>query len=1086
MQTLTVYKASAGSGKTFTLAVEYIKLLIEDAHGYDGVLAVTFTNKATEEMKMRILSTLYGLSKGLQESDGYLSELKRETGLEAEEIRRRSRTVLTLLLHNFHCFRVQTIDTFFQAVLRNLAKELMLTANLKVGLNTEQVVDQAVDDIVDTVADDRELKQVVMDYVDENMADGKNWNVISQIKSFGGNIFKEHFKQNRKRMEKVFEDDKFFDNYKRTMRSIATETEKRYRECGEEALRILNERCLSIEDFSRGKSGVMGYFIKLTQGNLYDVLNKTASDAMEDAEKWVKKTHPRRASVMAVVEEELLPLLRRTEADRPSDARMALSAKKTLQHLNDLRLLRRIEAAAHELNESAQRFMLSDTQSLLHDIIEEGDAPFIFEKIGARLEHVMIDEFQDTSVVQWKNFKTLLMECMAQGKSNLIVGDVKQSIYRFRSGDWRLLNGIEREFRKGEVDFQPKRTNYRSARNVIEFNNAFFEALSAIEVENVRHFSDVRAEELSRAYGDVKQLIPKGRETRGHVTVELLPTKGEADISMDSMEERVAMRVKELLRQGVRQRDIAILVRSRRVIPSIADTVEHCMGDHDETGGGEPDGEPSGIVAGRRERVRVVSDEAFRLDSSRTLQCMVCAMRLLVRPQDTLSRELLENLCGGSIPEMYLSQYSSLQMMTLYDLSEALLKIFQKEDEDAYVSKFFDEIREFCENSLPVTEDFLREWDDEICGKTIEAAEEDGVRILTIHKSKGLEFKHVIIPYCNWPFNPPKGNLIWAEPAVEPFSLLPMVPLECVSASSLEGTIYEDDGYDEQVQKIVDNLNLLYVAMTRAGESLYVIGERGARDGNRSRAMEDAMGKMPDAIGDGRLKKEGMEDVSQILRMEYGEPDTYEAKVHKDGGESQPDSKVQGERVSKTENVFTTIPAAIGVAVRSYENTAEYRQSNESLRFADDAVDNSDRERMIKVGMVMHQLFSTIRTLEDVEPMLERMEFDGKLYGEDMTRDMLLEHLRKAFNNEQVRSWFADGWEVYNECTIITPAGEYRPDRVVTNGDETVVVDFKFGQPHGGYEEQVRGYMQLLREMGMPNVRGYLWYVTKGKVDKIE
>lgn len=155
--------------------------------------------------------------------------------------------------------------------------------------------------------------------------------------------------------------------------------------------------------------------------------------------------------------------------------------------------------------------MLNDTQSLLHDIIEEGDAPFIFEKIGARLEHVMIDEFQDTSVVQWRNFQTLLRECMAQGKSNLIVGDVKQSIYRFRSGDWRLLNNIEREFREGEVKFEPKRTNYRSERNVIEFNNAFFEAISQIEVENVRQFSEARAEELERAYCDVKQLIPKGK-----------------------------------------------------------------------------------------------------------------------------------------------------------------------------------------------------------------------------------------------------------------------------------------------------------------------------------------------------------------------------------------------------------------------------------------------------------------------------------------------------------------------------------------------------------------------------------------------
>lgn len=1078
MHTLTVYKASAGSGKTFTLAVEYIRLLLEDAHGYDGVLAVTFTNKATEEMKMRILSTLYGLANSLQESEGYLAVLMEETGLEATEIRRRARTVLTSLLHNYHYFRVQTIDAFFQAVLRNLAKELMLTANLRVGLNTEQVVDQAVDDMVDTVADDKELKQVVMDYVNDNMTDGKNWNVISQIKAFGGNIFREHFKQNRQRMEKVFEDEKFFDNYKRTMRSIMTETEKRYREYGEEAMQILEAHGLALEDFSRGKSGVMGYFVKLTQGNLYDVLNKTAADAMEDAEKWVKKTHPRRAAVMDVVEQELLPLLQHAEASRANDARMALSAKKTLQHLNDLRLLKRIELAAHELNEAAQRFMLNDTQSLLHDIIEEGDAPFIFEKIGARLEHVMIDEFQDTSVVQWRNFQTLLRECMAQGKSNLIVGDVKQSIYRFRSGDWRLLNNIEREFREGEVKFEPKRTNYRSERNVIEFNNAFFEAISQIEVENVRQFSEARAEELERAYCDVKQLIPEGKKNRGHVILELLPMKGSGESDTESMEEKVAVRVRELLGRGVRQRDIAILVRSRRVIPDIAQAVECCMKEQDKDGG---------------TAVKVVSDEAFRLDSSRTLQCIVGAMRLLVHPQEALSRALLENLCNGELPSAFTEQYNSLQMMTLYDLSEALLKIFQKEGEDAYISKFFDEIREFCENSLPVTEDFLREWDSEICAKTIEAAEGEGIRILTIHKSKGLEFKHVIIPYCNWSFNPPQGSLIWAEPTLEPFSELPMIPLECVSASSLEGTIYEEDGYDEQVQKIVDNLNLLYVVMTRAGESLYVIGERGTKEGNRSYAMEKAIAdmekaiaEMPDTIGKGELRIEGQEDKEGTLRVEYGSGAATDAEGDTDNGNTQSPSKMQHKDESKARNVFTAVPTAIKVETHSYENTAEYRQSNESLRFADDSIDNRDRERMIKVGMVLHQLFSTIRTLDDVEPVMERMEFDGMLYGEDVTREKLQEHLRRAFENTQVRSWFDSGWDVYNECTILTPEGEYRPDRVVTNGEETVVVDFKFGNPHKGYVEQVKRYMQLLRDMGLPGVKGYLWFVIKGEVVKID
>ena len=1062
-KTLTVCKASAGSGKTFTLAVEYIKLLLENPYAYEGILAVTFTNKATEEMKMRILSTLYGLGAGLGDARRYMEALQKATGLAEDEIARLSGKVLRLLLHNYHFFRVQTIDTFFQSVLRNLAKELQLNANLRVALNNEQVVDQAVDNIIDTVADDARLKRIVVDYMNENIADDKKMDVIGDIKEFGGNIFKEHFKQNRQALEMCFANEKFFDDYKKAMYDVIRKAEKLYGDYSQEAQQVLSAHGLMYEDFSRGASGVMGYFLKLAGGRFaaVDIANKTVQAAIADAEKWVAKKHPRRETVLGVVKAELLPLMQRIEKTREHDATMVRSVRKTLQHLNDMRLLRRIEEMAHTLNEASQRFMLSDTQSLLSDFIADDDSPFIFEKIGSRLEHVMIDEFQDTSTVQWRNFKTLLRECMSQGNSNLIVGDVKQSIYRFRSGDWKLLNGIDREFGKDELDFQPKRTNYRSTRSVIEFNNAFFEQVAAVEVESVRLFSEERADELQKAYADVKQEVPEGRCREGYVEMELLPKSG-----LDKMNERVLSIIEELLDKGVEQHDIAILVRTGKVIPALAQCVE--------AGG----------------RVRIVSDEAFRLDASKVLQSIISGMRLLVHPNDTLTKELLQRLCGGEIPTEFTERRNELLSMTLYDMAEALLKVLfpdekkaQTDAEGAYLTMFFDKLQAFCNETVPVVEDFLELWDGELCRETIETAESNGVRVLTIHKSKGLEFRHVIVPYCNWQFNPPRPTLIWVKPKAEPFSQMPIVPLECMSATTLKGTIYEEDGYEEQVQKIVDNLNLLYVALTRAGETLHVIGERNAKEGNRSKAIMDAIARLPEKVDGLPVVIEGQESEEESLRLTYGDMYFLTARQQSVAASQQDAAE---DRKAGQENVFAVTPKPVSVSVRSMDNRVEYRQSNDSRRFAEDAIDETDRQRMVRMGMVMHQLFASVRTLSDVEPMITRMEYDGTLYDEDMTREQLLEKLRSVFDNPQVKEWFSDRWRVFNECTIINKEGEHRPDRVITDGSETIVIDFKFGSEHTGYVEQVKSYMLLLREMGMPGVKGYLWYVTKEKIVHVE
>ena len=482
-KSLIIYKASAGSGKTFTLATEYISLVVENPLNYRKILAVTFTNKATEEMKMRIISQLYGIWKKLPESEKYFITVKEKTGFDEDLIRERAGQALNYLLQNYNYFRVETIDTFFQSILRNMARELDLTTNLRIGLNDVQVEELAVDQLIADLTTTDVLLQWILKYIMENISDDKSWNIISQIKNFGRTIFKDDYNEVGPQLEHKMSDTKFFDTDAQQLRIIRQLSVERMKEIAESFFDTLDSEGLTINDLSNKNRGIAGFFIKLRNG-IFDpsIENATVANCLENAEKWYAKNHPCRELIHSLAESTLGDILRYAVEERPKQWKLFKSADLTLRHLNQLRLLGSIEEKVHELSVSNNRFLLSNTQQLLSSLIGENDSPFIFEKIGTQLEHVMIDEFQDTSIIQWKNFKVLLSEIMShENSSNLIVGDVKQSIYRWRSGDWRLLNNIEEQFNPHQINTLPLKTNFRSERNIIEFNNHFFGHAAELE-----------------------------------------------------------------------------------------------------------------------------------------------------------------------------------------------------------------------------------------------------------------------------------------------------------------------------------------------------------------------------------------------------------------------------------------------------------------------------------------------------------------------------------------------------------------------------------------------------------------------------
>ena len=1068
---LTVYKASAGSGKTFTLATEYIRLLVENPQSYRNILAVTFTNKATEEMKMRILSQLYGIWKELPESDNYLANIQERTGLEPRIIRERSGMALSNLTHNYNYFRVETIDTFFQSVLRNMARELDLTTNLRIGLNDYQVEELAVDQLIEDLTTTDVMLQWILKYIMENISDDKTWNVITQIKKFGQNIFKDYYKEVSTTLNQKMSEEGFFDNYTTRLRELRKAAEEHMMEIGESFFDTLESEGIAIDDLSNKQRGIASFFNKIRRGDFDPgIVNTTVTNHLVNPEKWCAKTHPKREQIIQLAETTLGDILRYAVDAREQQWKIYQSANLTLRHLNQLRLLSSIEQKVRELNETDNRFLLSDTQQLLHSLIDGSDSPFIFEKIGTQLEHVMIDEFQDTSTIQWQNFKVLLAETMShENGSNLIVGDVKQSIYRWRSGDWRLLNGIEHQFNQMLMEIKSLSTNYRSTRRVIKFNNIFFRHAAEIEYQALGELECTEREQLQKAYADVEQKVPENRPDEGKVIINLLPSED----YQQAVLQNVVDSVQELINNGVEQKDIAILVRINNQIPLIAQYfLEHLP------------------------EVNVVSDEAFRLDASSAVCLMVQALQLLIHPDDILTkasivkiwlcsiqgRQMNDNeymIAGNNLddylPEAYIAHFDELSTLPLYELAEKIYSIFELhriEGQGAYLCAFYDQLADFVNQNTTDIQSFLNEWNELLYKKTIQSDEANGIRLISIHKSKGLEFDHVIIPFCDWTLEKQTDNIIWCQPQEAPFSDLPIVPID-YSQNKLIGTIYEQDYLHEHLQNTVDNLNLLYVAFTRAAKSLNVIGKRGAKN-SRSALIELCLPLVAQDIPEAIL--DGMEDDKAPIVFTVGE------MANKAG------SACSTKEEAPSKNPFLQESEPISVSIRNYDSKVNFRQSNRSRDFImGDDIDQ--QHRYIQAGSVLHEIFSTIQTEKDIPEALQRLQFEGILYDEEMTAERITTMLRKRLSDPRVASWFSPRWTLFNECTILSvedgDVKEHRPDRVMTDGNEWIVVDFKFGRPNPEYHQQVRGYMELLASMGHKNIRGYLWYVYSNKIEEV-
>lgn len=1083
---LTVYKASAGSGKTFTLAVEYIKLLIQNPEEYKFILAVTFTNKATGEMKTRILSKLFGLANYTKDADDYLAEIKKDDAIIAlhlsdEQIRERCGEALHKIIHDYSRFRIETIDSFFQSIIRDLSRELNLTANLRVDLNAQEVLDEAVEKIIDEISTDKSLFNIVLQFVREKINAGGNWKIDTELSSFGKNIFKEDYLRNKDIITESIKDVKIVRQFRKDLETLNDAILEDTINVTKGIMMEMDNLNISFTDIKNGEKIVGTFLRKVLTGDIpspSDTLVKYAGDVNEMFGKKADK------NIVANFASSIHPHLKRLIKEIvPKALQIRNSVSAICKHLNHLMLLNIVNEKVRDLNSEANRFLLADSAHFLNDIIDNSDIPFVYEKSGTWFHHIMIDEFQDTSALQWENFKPLISNSLDNNDSCLIVGDVKQSIYRWRDSDWQILNKRINEEYANHINPVPLKTNFRSAGRVIHFNNQFFAKAANLLNENYKKVHGTNSVDLTIAYNDVCQAVPEKKENTGFIYIKNF----EGANYTDNEPQRILDTVVQLMEEGIKDTDITILVRENRYIPIL-----------------------SQFFFDNKDKVNtsIVSDEAFRLDSSSAVNLIIFALTSIAHPNDGFA---LRNLAihyqmamqgditikndanrffladdeeiKALLPEGFMENVERYSFTPLHELIEEMYEILSLKNikgQDPYLFFFHDQINSYVQDNQTDIDTFLKCWEEKICKLTIPNASSSGIRIMSIHKSKGLQFHTVIMPYCNWGMGP-KVNpapMIWAKPNQMPYNTMPIVPLDC--SSSLDESIFQNDYREELLKYNVDNLNLLYVGFTRAEKNLVVLTGKPSKGGdNIQKIILDTM--------KGLQTYSATDKIVDNVKVEMEEIKEGDETIWSWGTPVPSKEEEKKENDNILEKEYDDIP----VSFVHEKSNVEFRQSNESSKFVTDA-DSTEIPTLDykEKGLLYHKIFELLKTKDDVDAVIDQLDREGQ-FDSIFSADEARKNIKEALNDPIASKWFAEGWKEYKECTIMyrSKSGkvhEYRPDRVIANDDETIVIDYKSGKEEDEHKDQVSWYKYLLIRMGYKNVKGYVWYFMNNKIVEVK
>ena len=1057
--TLTIYSASAGSGKTYKLTAIYLSKLFRSRYNYRKILAVTFTNKATAEMKSRILDHLYKFAIG--EDSDYLEGLVKTTGKTEEWIRIEAKEILNSILHDFSRFSVSTIDSFFQRVLRSFAREIGLHSGFSIELDHTTILSAAVDDMISSATVDTQLKNWLITYAMSNIDEERSWNLKDGIIKLSQELFKEKFKILSIEERSKLEDKKFLLEYIDKIRSTTHSFEKKLQDFGKSAGEIYSEFGLSEDHFYRKGQGIPGFIKSLVSGNLKPP-NSYVREIDKDPPRWSTGTiAPQLESAIASGLD-----IKLREAIHYFDQNIVIyqSARVVLLNIYALGILSDVLHNVHLITTNENSFLLSDAGELLNLITREDQSPFIYEKVGNRYENFMIDEFQDTSIIQWNNFNPLIENSMAEGHDNLVVGDVKQSIYRWRNSDWSILGKVLLGSVDNERIFsEPLTTNWRSRSNIIRFNNALFTIVP--EQVDKSLSEETLPVSFKKLYAEAIQADPCKKDG-GFVRLEFITDDNEKRWQ-EVVLERLPHIIESIQDKGYKASDIGIIVRNGKEGGKVLNTLI--------------DYSNNGLKQTAGYNFNVVSNDSLLLSNSPVIDFIVSVISVVNDPKDFINRAIMlrfflmstgnkeaekvslqsDKLIEGSriwFPDGYEEFLDSIRQMPLFEATESIINFFRLGEYSwnvPFLNTFQDYIVSFTGNKNADIQTFLDWWEQSGKKKSVVLpGNQDAIRILTIHKSKGLEFKVVILPFLSWNLDhlPSKQPVLWVKPGIAPFNELGIVPVKY--GKDLDSTIFAEYYKEEKYSVYLDNINLLYVAFTRAKDVLYGFSVDNPRSENTiGGVLKNALTLIPEDNGGTEF----------ILRSHYSE----ENRVFEYGEIPLNKSEIKGKEnlISSKYSVSQTMESLkLKLHGENY-----FSSESQAIR------------KRINYGKLMHEIFEGINTPADISVAVRKLVLEGKLAEEESAG--IEKRVNEMISKPQVLDWFMPDNQVLKEAGILLPTGvTRRPDRVILKNKKTTIIDFKFGEENSHYSEQVNQYRNLLLDMGYQNIEAFIWYVDKDKI----
>lgn len=1045
----TVINASAGSGKTYALVLNLLAICLKHPSQSDKIrhiLALTFTNKAANEMKHRIIEWLKKFSSDSYETNGDLQNIQKKLEdqghrIPLKDLHERSKKILDYVLHNYSTLNIGTIDKFNSRLVRSFSYELGLAQNFNLEINPEPFLMEAVDKMLEDIGSENTISEAFLDFVNYNLDNDERVNLNKSLYDSAKEYVqdKHYFKLNDNKdfNWEVYEKSK--KNLRESIKSLGEDSIN----IAESVLELLKEKNLEIGDFADGANGIGGFFKKFLDKKIpliYETIEQEENRVNKILKGASGKSKDREAEIF-----EILDFLLESRKKIIQNYIKIQKQQKILRALLPLKVNKDIQDQLAIIEEENDLVLLSKFNILIHENLREEPSSFIYEKVGTQFSHYFFDEFQDTSSLQWQNFVPLRDHAVSSDEMSFtLVGDPKQSIYRFRGGDSQLMLDIINQEENSLVKAQLENLeyNWRSAKNIVDFNNQLYLYLSEFTKESHRNIFGIGSHQIAKS------------KLEGRVRINLIENATKK-VFYEEVSEKMQKDIQSCLDNGFRLSDITILCRGNFDIFNFTQLLGNLKINYQ----------------GKEDYIKTISESGLTLNLSSTLLAlteflkweedpknlqfpvkMLYYLKVLGRIEmNDFSSEVMEIISLKNKPEIqtFLAEKYDLQLssegllqLNLYNFVEHFLQEFSiQQKETDFLFNYLEMLYAYSQNAGSTLKDFLKYWEEEAQKTTIQASENlDAIRLMTIHKSKGLEFPVVMLPMENENKDGKFTN--WLD--IDSENGLSAVNIDSFSK---ELEVYDDDmakfNQENIYQNKIDRFCLQYVATTRAVEQLFFYIEKPNKSANHLEMYDFIKARIP--------RDESGAEISSFDWYDVSEENLKKQK------KEEKNNLLTKPIVFKSEKKAN--PAAVKIATpsKNYQNRME----------------------KVRIGIFTHEILAQINSEKDVEKTLESYLLDGIITTEEKIE--ISERILGIIKNEKYAAYFAENQVVINEKDImISDNGDskiYRPDRLIDTGNGYVIIDFKTGDQLEKHQIQIDEYQTVLEKLGKKVLKTELIYV---------